>query len=234
MMSSEIASPRSESEALWCGARNDKSICFIDFDATITKQDTLVVLLDHLAGRKNWKPIEEKIRAGRMTNIDGLKAEMNLCQIDPKGLVKLLQERVEIDPAFENFIQFAKRKKLELVILSGGFAECIEAIFEKYKIHLPYFANELIFGQAYLDVRYPYEKHTCGNCSHCKAFHLRRYKRRGFKTVFIGNGTTDRCPAKVADILFAKDSLAKFCRKEKIPFFPFRDFSNVEETLQKM
>jgi 2-hydroxy-3-keto-5-methylthiopentenyl-1-phosphate phosphatase len=208
-----------------------KRICFVDFDATITEQDTLVFLLDHLVGRKAWEPIEEKIRSGKITNRVGLREEMKLCQIDQPNLTQLLKKNISIDPTFKLFVDFSKEKALELLVLSGGFGECIEPVFKKYGIELPYFANELIFGKAYLDVRYPYASQGCGDCSHCKAFHLERYKRRGYFTIFVGNGTTDRCPAKAADLVFAKDSLATYCLSERISFKPFDRFSEIQEAL---
>ena len=46
--------------------------------------------------------------------------------------------------------------------------------------------------------------------------------------VFAGDGTSDLCPAREADYVFARDSLAKACTREGISFRPFNGFGEIQ------
>ena len=52
--------------------------------------------------------------------------------------------------------------------------------------------------------------------------------------VFIGEGYSDRCPARYADIVFAKDELLSYCQQENISYFEYQSFSDITKRLQKM
>jgi 2-hydroxy-3-keto-5-methylthiopentenyl-1-phosphate phosphatase len=51
----------------------------------------------------------------------------------------------------------------------------------------------------------------------------------GNYVVFIGNGRTDYCPAKYANIVFARDMLARKLEAEGRPFILFEDFHDILE-----
>jgi 2-hydroxy-3-keto-5-methylthiopentenyl-1-phosphate phosphatase len=36
------------------------------------------------------------------------------------------------------------------------------------------------------------------------------------------------------DFVFAKDNLLKYCEKERIPFFPFKNFKDVQHIMMKL
>ena len=52
--------------------------------------------------------------------------------------------------------------------------------------------------------------------------------------ICIGEGYSDRCAAKYADIVFAKDELAVYCRGEGIPFYEYTSFRQITERLEQM
>ena len=68
----------------------------------------------------------------------------------------------------------------------------------------------------------------------CKSGHIRRAKRDGYTTVYIGDGITDRCPAAVADIIFAKRYLKKYLTAKGISFTPFDTFAEIRDALSAM
>ena len=52
--------------------------------------------------------------------------------------------------------------------------------------------------------------------------------------VYIGEGYSDRCPARYADIVFAKDDLLKFCHRENISYLEYRTFADVQLRLESV
>jgi 2-hydroxy-3-keto-5-methylthiopentenyl-1-phosphate phosphatase len=54
----------------------------------------------------------------------------------------------------------------------------------------------------------------------------------GYRIAYVGDGTSDLCPAIEADLVFAKGDLAELCREEAIDFIPFEAFSDVRRGLE--
>ena len=51
-------------------------------------------------------------------------------------------------------------------------------------------------------------------------------------TIFIGDGSTDRFAAEVADIVFARRRLLRYCQTQGIECYPFEDFHPVTTQLR--
>jgi 2-hydroxy-3-keto-5-methylthiopentenyl-1-phosphate phosphatase len=49
------------------------------------------------------------------------------------------------------------------------------------------------------------------------------------RTVFIGDGLSDRCGARAADVVYARDDLAGGGAREDLAFRPFASFADVME-----
>ena len=51
--------------------------------------------------------------------------------------------------------------------------------------------------------------------------------------IYIGDGYSDFCPSKFADLVFAKNLLFQRCQQKGIPCIPFKDFSDINAYLVK-
>ena len=208
-----------------------EKIILCDFDGTITKQDTLVKILDKFIGPE-WRLIEKKILKEEFGNRIGLKQEFGLC--DPKivtkdSIVRLLNDEIEIDQYFKPFLEFANREGYQFLIVSGGFSICIDTILKKYKLgNIPYYSNKLLFEKNKLEIENPYSSDECTLCGNCKTMHLRRFRSLGYYIIYIGDSTTDRCPVRYADLAFTKSHLTDYCVKENIPHVPYENFSDIQ------
>jgi 2-hydroxy-3-keto-5-methylthiopentenyl-1-phosphate phosphatase len=69
----------------------------------------------------------------------------------------------------------------------------------------------------------------CEECGNCKAGLVKALQKDGNYVVFIGNGRTDVCPARGANMVFARDMLARTLEEEGKPFILFEDFHDVME-----
>lgn len=229
-------------------------IILCDFDGTITTQDTLVKLLDTFA-EKDWHFIEKKVRSEGFGNRIALRQEFALCnpkKATKERIVRALNEHIEIDPYFKPFLEFCEREGYEFLIVSGGFSLCIETILKKYNLgNIPYYANNLLFprpnatgsnarrGTASageknkLAIGYPHSADDCKDCGNCKTMHLRKYMSMGYYIIYIGDSTTDRCPARYADLVFAKGNLSEYCLKEKINHIVYETFADIQSYLSE-
>ena len=52
--------------------------------------------------------------------------------------------------------------------------------------------------------------------------------------VYVGDGISDRCPVRYADIVFAKHSLVSYCQRQNISYYRYRTFGDVQARLEAL
>ncbi len=205
----------------------------LDFDGTITTEDTNDKMVEKY-GNENTIKIRKKFREGKSTFPEYFQEEISELRLTEDQYIDFLLKEIEISPGFLDFYKQAKEKSIRLGVISGGFRNGIIPFLRKYGIEdVEIFANELIFDDnrphiEFLDSEYLKccDKGPCGNC---KIGHFNRYKRDGKKVMFVGDGTTDMPVAEVADLVFAKDSLAKYLDKRDIDYINYEDFRDINK-----
>jgi len=203
-----------------------------DFDGTVTRQDTLVEILNRY-GAPGWKEIQARVVSGALSIREGLKQEMATVRASQAELETLLRTEVQLDLAFPAFLKRMQAQGIPVVLLSGGFNLCVEAVMRASGLWpVPYLANRIEQVDDTWQVEFPYPSATCQDCGHCKADPIRTWNTQGYTTLFVGNGVTDRCPAKAATHTFAKDELSCWCKQEGITTLPFETFEDIEKTMQ--
>ena len=216
-----------------------------DFDGTVTRQDTLVKILDRY-GSAQWRDVQKRVVSGEISIREGLQQEMGSVRASLEELKSILADQVEVDPSFPGFLRKMRRQGIPLICLSGGFDLCIETVLVKAGLWpLPTLANRLIPPHPALSpkggedkgegwrVEFPYPSDQCKSCGHCKGDSIRSWNAQGYATVFVGNGVTDRCAARNAKMTFAKDELHAWCQANGIPSAAYQTFSDIEQELTR-
>ena len=204
-----------------------------DFDGTVTRQDTLVEILNRF-GADSWTRVQDQVVAGKLSIREGLQSEMASVRATRAELEQLLSTRIEIEPSFPGFLKKMRARGIPVVLISGGFDLCVETVMTRAGLWpVPSLANRLHQSDGLWQVDFPYISSTCTACGHCKADPIRNWSRQGYTTVFVGNGVTDRCAATAANLTFAKEELSQWCRREAIPAIPFQTFDDVQQELRR-
>jgi len=207
---------------------------FLDFDGTVTEEDTLVLLLDRfgrlLPDGRDWRAIEfddslpEKVK---------LQAEMDLLEVDPLEALEWLDGASRLREGFAEFLEHALALGMEPTILSGGLTPIIERALGPHARHLAIHANGLDYQEGRWVVLPPSTPRIRAQCNHCKTWHLRQAQAAGRPVVYVGDGATDFCPAREADVLFARSSLAMQMALEGRDHLPFTTFHHVTQELRQ-
>jgi hypothetical protein len=92
---------------------------------------------------------------------------------------------------------------------------------------LPVATNATVLGRGADGVTFPYGHPACHVCGTCKRERIRAHQRAGRAVVFVGDGPSDRYAAHHADVIFAKWSLADWCREQGILFQPWELLADV-------
>jgi 2-hydroxy-3-keto-5-methylthiopentenyl-1-phosphate phosphatase len=210
---------------------------FLDFDGTITEEDTLVLLLDRFGRRlpdgRDWRAIE--FDDSLPENVK-LQAEMDLLDLPLDEALGWLDVASPLREGCGEFLREAREHGLAPVVLSGGFVEIIERrLGELLPLVEEVRANRLERDPA--DGRWRVVPAATPRvrdlCNHCKTWHLREARAAGRPIVYIGDGSTDFCPARESDLVFARSSLAAQLQSEGRPYMPFTTFRPVMEEMRR-
>src|SRR5262249_11437720 len=100
--------------------------------------------------------------------------------------------------------------------------------------HLPVATNANRVESGGAGMSFPFGHPACFVCGTCKRERVRLHQSAGRVVVFIGDGTSDRFAAAHADVVFAKDSLAKICAAEGWPHQAWANFADISIEVERM
>jgi 2,3-diketo-5-methylthio-1-phosphopentane phosphatase len=190
---------------------------WIDFDGTISQRDVLDELIRKFAKNDSWRLIEERWAAGLIGSFDCLREEFALLRVSAPELTDFVR-RIPIDPGFNDLIKIFQSLGVPVAILSDGVERFIRLILaENGFSDIPIYANRIAHKGDRLSLRCHLRSSLCeSGAAHCKCSTAARIGQAAKKSIYIGDGRSDLCPAYKADVVFAKGVLAKeLARRQK-------------------
>lgn len=211
----------------------NRAVVFFDFDNTITKFDILDDMLERFSRDDRWVHLEEEWTHGRIGSRECLDGQMRGIDITPERLDKYLAT-IKIDPSFKALLKLCDANKMKAIILSDNFEYILKSILKNNGISgLDVYCNSLkISGNAFIP-EFPYSAKDCGGCAHCKTKSMQSNIEPGYKAIYVGDGLSDLCPSRKADLVFAKSTLKNRLEDELVPYVPFDDLSDVYDYLNR-
>jgi 2-hydroxy-3-keto-5-methylthiopentenyl-1-phosphate phosphatase len=207
---------------------------YCDFDGTITKEDVGDRFFEVFAGQEMWEynacyrdgkiSAEELYRknCSRITDISNQKIDEFCAQF-------------KVIPSFPVFVDWARENDFPLLILSDGLDVYIERLLAKADLDVPFRANSfVVYDDGRCTIDFPYSYHDCHCTANCKRNHLLLNSGDDDYIVYIGDGVSDFCPAKHADLVFAKDDLEIHCQENNISYRRFFDFSDITTVIEQL
>lgn len=221
-------------------AKRKKPIVFLDFDGAITRRDAVDAILETFADPR-WLEIEEEWKAGRIGSRECLAAQMRLVRAT-KDQVDRLLDSIEIDEGFVKLLETCAAHGVEAHIISDGFDYCIDRILGRQSMNLKTHLRSVRILSSHLEsqagrwhVDFPSFHQSCAHgCATCKPAMMSLLNRAGGPTIFIGDGLSDKYAAASADLVFAKDKLADYCRAQQIKHQQFVSLAEVAVQLNEL
>ncbi len=203
---------------------------FFDFDGTISVSDIGAHVLDRLADAR-WRAFEVEYDDGRMGSRDCL-AEQWRCIPDniTEAQRRAVAREVPLDPGFGPLVVSLRAAGAEVAVVSDGYGYYVHDLLAEWD--LPIYTNAIDFATN--TVLFPYANDACpacAACGTCKPLFLQAARELGRRSIFIGDGTSDRHAARVADVVFAKGALARWCGDEGITHVAFDHLDEVTARL---
>jgi 2-hydroxy-3-keto-5-methylthiopentenyl-1-phosphate phosphatase len=204
------------------------SSVFLDFDGTISLADTVVHLLDRLVGDA-WHEIEDLYDNGEIGSRECLLRQWALLPTDDEDRLRAVADEVALDAHFEFLVDALLDEGAEVSIVSDGFG--FIALDAGANVGIPVVTAAVDWSTGTLSFPNEDPSCPCARCGTCKPTALRQAAARGRRTIFIGDGTSDRLVAPEADLLFATDDLARWCDDNNVPYQPFLSLGEVAARL---
>jgi len=207
------------------------SFYLCDFDGTVAVHDVGNRFFHaFIPERKAFEALLEGWYDESLGGRDILAMECELARVTTAEAVAFAGGLAAVDPHFAAFVAAARAAGSEAEIASDGLLDYIRPILEANGLgHVTASANELTFAEGGR-VRPRFgsaEGVGCGRCGSCKGEVLKRRGQAYARRVFVGDGLSDCCGARAADVVYAKDDLLAWCAREGIAAVPYRDFADV-------
>jgi 2-hydroxy-3-keto-5-methylthiopentenyl-1-phosphate phosphatase len=138
------------------------------------------------------------------------------------------------DHAFPGFVAAVRERGAQVEVVSDGLGFYVAsnlAALGLTDVFVATNANEVENGGE--GMSFPFGHPSCFVCGTCKRERVRLHQAVGRVVVFIGDGTSDRFGAAHADLVFAKQGLARICAAEGWPFIDWDSFTDVHAEVDR-
>ena len=208
-----------------------KTLVQCDFDGTITEEDMGFLLLDSFAS-KDWRRLLTEYREDRMSVGRFNTRAFAMVKADRQTLLKFVRSKAKVRAGFNELLAYCQRQDFRFVIVSNGLVFYIEAILRHIGIdNIDILAAEADFTSKGVDTRYIGPGGDLLQDGFKEAY-IRLFLSRGYRVIYIGNGTSDTVPARQAHHIFATGELLTYCKETNLNCTPFVDLNDVVRGLE--
>ena len=205
----------------------ERTSVFLDFDGTISTVDVGMYVLERAASPA-WWDLHEQFERGEIGSRECIVDQWALVQGDEATLRTIARE-VELDPGFAPLVDALRAAGAELAVVSDGFGFYVHDACAPLGVDVVTNAIDFTTGE----LQFPHEDRCCpcSSCGVCKQAPIKDAQYRGRTAVLIGDGASDRKAALLADVVFAKGSLASWCATFGVACIPFETLGDVRRIL---
>ena len=206
-----------------------KTIVFSDFDGTITLHDTFVDLLKKFSTPGLADRLMAQMYAQTLTLRQGVTQLLESIPSDQYLNIIEFSKPHPIRSGFPEFLDFLESHDVPCVVVSGGVRIMVETVLKEFKPRLAgLHAVDLDASGDYFNVIPNYAGETE---LVAKVNIMAKYEFDD--SIAIGDSITDFKMAMAADLVFARDRLAKYLDEQGKSYVPWNDFFEIRDYLDQ-
>ena len=206
----------------------------LDFDKTLTTTDIGESIVEHF-GSPGWEHGIDRFRSGEYGIREIWEYEISHLRIERiPEMTSYSLEIAKLRSGLPELLEYAETSEMPVEVASNGMDFYVHAILAANGMgNLRSAAPGIAEGpDGRPKLAFAGDHTQCLRTGLCKCDRVWAHRRTGRKVIYIGDGISDLCVAEQADVVFARDSLARHCDRSGIPFTPFEDFFQVLEALR--
>lgn len=205
-------------------------IC-LDFDDTIVLDNTARQLFERFAA-PGWRQLEDDYHAGRLSVEQFNAAAFDLIEAPEDELRSYVRRVTRVRPGFTDLIDWAQWNDWLALVVSNGFDFYVDEVLrglglDRVMRHAGRTRKEYRWRVRYLSPRGIEVQEGF------KVAYAASLKAAGDLVVYIGDGASDVEAARLAPVVFARDTLLARLEGRHERVFPFETFTDVVEVLQQ-
>jgi 2-hydroxy-3-keto-5-methylthiopentenyl-1-phosphate phosphatase len=205
-----------------------KKIVFIDFDGTITSEETLVGAMKRLVSKEVFEKGYAEAMETKKTISESLREFFHEIPSNKISEIMAYIETVPIRPGFEEFLDYMKEVQIPVVVISGGLKQMVYSKIEKYKDQILdiYCVDLDLSGELMrLDSKFDDGIELLKKTDIMEFYNYE-------KAISIGDSYTDMKIAMASDQVFARDDLANYLTDVGKPYEKWDDFYDILEVMK--
>lgn len=202
-------------------------ILFLDFDGTITAEDTLDGCMRRTIDPVVYDVKHNEMLSGKITLSQAIHMAFGMIPSSRFSEMMEYVRGVPIRKGFDDLLAAMKEQGTPVVVVSGGLKPYVEEKLAPYRDRLlDIHSVELDLSDRYMRLVSEYEE--CGDLLQ-KTLVMSRYD---YKTaICVGDSHSDVRMAKASQLVFARDLLAKLLEKQGVHYIPWSDFYEVRDNI---
>lgn len=194
----------------------------LDFDGTITEEDMLDLVCQEFGDPLVYAEIDAALARGDIRLVDDIERKLVTVQRPQGEVVEWVRRRARIRPGFDDLLETAER----VVVVTSSFRELVEPVLGERAARVEIVAGTIEPGWR-ANLRHLAQCEACGEP--CKRAAVAALGADDW--VYVGDGWSDRCVARIAPRVFARDGLARYLDEHGVAYEPFADLHDVARGL---
>lgn len=207
---------------------------FLDFDGTISIGDVGDALVQTFG---SFEPLHTELLNGQFTVAEYYRrAAASFSSDATEDAVMAFVESRELDAGLVPLVKWCTDNSFPVTVVSDGFDVYIQPLLRRAGVleHVEVSSNHLSVEGSSWQPSFPGASESCSCfCASCKRNAILTRIADDDIVVYVGDGRSDACAVRFADIVFAKGTLAASCTAEGIPHHTYRSLMEVLIILQR-
>lgn len=204
-------------------------ILFLDFDGTITSEETLEGSMFRTIDPELFKEKHKEMLEGKITLSQALHMGFGTVPSDRFPVIEEYVRGVSIRPGFAELLEAMEEAGIPVVVISGGLKPCIEEKLAPFRDKLlDVYSVDVDLSGPFIKLVSPFEEKG-DLMEKTKVMALYDYKM----AICAGDSHTDVRMAKASGLVFARDKLTGLLDKAGVEYRPWEDFFQIRDEILK-
>ena len=206
-----------------------------DFDGTLSLTDVGYEVLLKFSGQ-GWDDIDRDYCEGRIGSMEAYGRIVAILGGTREDMLRFVAENTVIDPHFKEFYAFCREHGIEVKVVSDGLDFYIDYVLREHGLaDIHFYSNVMTFRDGKpQSIEFPHANEACNQCGTCKSNILEACQSDFRRIAYVGDGYSDLCPARKADLVFAKGILwTRLSQNGQKGLRKYRSFRDVKDFLSK-